>query len=207
MTPMDRLETELTEARQRIAELEYLLAKQSKAVKRGMDAAQAVAGSELEQAKRLHAECNPRALDSERAANAELTELVAVLEHERDELAAHVERLRGAMNEASDKHIAFAKRIMQGIDSTAMAAVDKADELLVREGYNAPVDTASLARRDLLKQAEALGRLAERKQRESDAEDDPSLKAQQAYAAVCAANESNKLQQQAERVRKDESPT
>lgn len=74
------------------------------------------------------------------------------------ELEAHVERLRGAMTEASSEHIGFAKRIMQGADSTAMAAVDKADALLVRESCYIPVDTTILARRDLIKQAEALER-------------------------------------------------
>ena len=65
-----------------------------------------------------------------------------------NKLAAHVERLQATMNEASNKHIAFAKRIMHGCDSTAMAAVDKADALLVRESFHVPVDTSHLARRD-----------------------------------------------------------
>ncbi len=98
MTPMERIEGELSDAQKRIAELEYLLARQAKAAQQGMDAAKAVASSELEQAKRLHAECNPRALESEREANARLTELVAQLEQERDALAAHLERIIAARN-------------------------------------------------------------------------------------------------------------
>lgn len=69
-----------------------IIAKQASAAKQGMDAAKKVAGSNLEQAKRLHAESSPAALESEREANARLTELVAKLEQERDALAAHVER-------------------------------------------------------------------------------------------------------------------
>lgn len=101
MTPMERIEGELSDAQKRIAELERCnvglvkecqaqqeqiaelknaLTRQAKAAQQGMDAAKAVASSELEQAKRLHAECNPRALESERAANALLTEQVAKLE-------------------------------------------------------------------------------------------------------------------------------
>lgn len=151
-----------------------IIAKQANAAKRGMDAAKKVAGSELEQAKRLHAECDPQALESEREANAVLTEQIAELEQERDALAAHVERLAEARN-------------IPRVD-TLMSILEIIDD--------APA--TSLARRDLLKQAEALGVLAERKQREAEAEDDCSLRAQQAYAAVCAANESNKLRQQAE---------
>lgn len=69
-----------------------IIAKQASAAKQGMDAAKRVAGSNLEQAKRLHAERSPEALESEREANAKLTNMVADLEHERDALAAHVER-------------------------------------------------------------------------------------------------------------------
>lgn len=69
-----------------------IIAKQANAAKQGIDAAKKGAGSELEQAKRLHAERSPEALESEREANAKLTNMVADLEHERDALAAHVER-------------------------------------------------------------------------------------------------------------------
>lgn len=57
-----------------------IIAKQAKSAKQGMDAAQAVASSNLEQAKRLHADSSPEALESERAANATLTERIAELE-------------------------------------------------------------------------------------------------------------------------------
>ena len=67
-----------------------IIAKQANAAKQGMDAAKKVAGSNLEQAKRLQAESSPAALESEREANARLTELVAKLEQERD---AAIERL------------------------------------------------------------------------------------------------------------------
>lgn len=80
MTPMERIEGELSDAQKRIAELEYLLARQAKAAQQGMGAAKSVASSNMEHAKRLHAECSPEALESERAANALLTERIAQLE-------------------------------------------------------------------------------------------------------------------------------
>jgi hypothetical protein len=43
------------------------------------------------------------------------------------------------------------------------------------------------------KQADALGALAERKDQEADSEESFGLKSKCAYAAVCAANESNRL--------------
>lgn len=63
---------------------------------------------------------------------------------------------------------------------------------------SAAVGTASLASLVAEKQAEAMERLADRKQRESEAEEDFSLRSKQAYAAVCAANECTRLRQQAE---------
>ena len=77
-------------------------------------------------------------------------------QEERDAMAAHVERLRKAMNIASDHHIAFAKRMALGSNQTSMMAVDKADALLVRESYYAPVDTSCLARRDAQQQREGI---------------------------------------------------
>lgn len=81
------------ELQERVARLNNALTRQANAATLGMDAAQAVASSNLEQAKRLHAESSPEALESEREANARLTELSAKLEQERDALAAHVEAL------------------------------------------------------------------------------------------------------------------
>lgn len=71
---------------------------------------------------------------------------------ERDAMAAHVERLRNAINEATDKHIAFAKRMALGSNNTSMMAVDKADALLVRASFHVPIDTSCLAHRDALQQ-------------------------------------------------------
>ena len=123
MTPMERIEGELSDAQKRIAELERCnvglvkecqaqqeqiaelknaLTRQAKAAQQGMDAAKAVASSELEQAKRLHAECNPQALESERAANALLTERIAQLEAD---CAAHkaAEEVQIALRHKADE--------------------------------------------------------------------------------------------------------
>lgn len=107
-----------------------IIAKQAKAAKQGMDAAKKVAGSELEQAKRLNAESSPAALESEREANARLTELVAKLEQERSALVA---RLREATEFCNEHHY-----------------FGGWTELLDEDA------ATSLARRDPIKQAEAL---------------------------------------------------
>lgn len=125
---------------------EAIIAKQANAAKQGMDAAKKVAGSNLEQAKRLHAESNPQALESERAANAALTELAAKLEQERDALAAHVSRITGLCRDLDECEQ----------DSEEMGAVwDKLESAL----QDAP--TTSLARRDGLKEAEAVEQWAD----------------------------------------------
>jgi hypothetical protein len=49
-----------------------------------MDAAKLAASKMEQEAKRLYAECNPQALESEREANAILTEYIAELEQQRD---------------------------------------------------------------------------------------------------------------------------
>lgn len=79
-----------------------IIAKQARAASQGMDAAKKVAGSNMEQAKRLHAECNPRALESERAANALLTERIAQLEAD---CAAHkaAEEVQIALRQKADE--------------------------------------------------------------------------------------------------------
>ena len=118
-----------------------IIAKQANAAKQGIDAAKKGAGSELEQAKRLSAESSPAALESEREANARLTELVAQLEQERDALAVHVERLRNACQMAFqtplDEHYS------KGVNVALHHAIESTGE-------------NNLTRRDLIKQAEGL---------------------------------------------------
>ena len=70
---------------------EEILEKQSKAAIAGMDAAKLAASKMEKEAKRLYAECNPQALESEREANAVLTDRVAELER-------MVKVLRGSIN-------------------------------------------------------------------------------------------------------------
>ncbi|WP_027855596.1 hypothetical protein [Marinobacterium litorale] len=76
---------------QQAAEIERLnaaLKKQAAAAKTGMDAAKRASNLQLEEAKRLRAESSPEALESERAAN--------------DQLTAEIERLRGKLNKEID---------------------------------------------------------------------------------------------------------
>ncbi|MGP9796150.1 hypothetical protein ACT3UJ_02145 [Halomonas sp. 86] len=114
----DKLEA----AELRIAELEQSLERQAKAAISGMDAAKAVASSNLEHATRLHSECSPEALESERAANALLTERVAELEEREQSLwetlvkiADHIgidyQAARGRDGKPSDVYIEHINRV------------------------------------------------------------------------------------------------
>tara|TARA_R110000765_G_scaffold58936_3_gene114992 strand:- start:477 stop:1070 length:594 start_codon:yes stop_codon:yes gene_type:complete len=98
---------------------EAIIAKQAKAAISGMDAAKAVASSNMEHAKRLHAECNPQTLDSERSANALLTERIAELE-EREALkqAEALDRLGQLLQETHfDKAPSVSRVVMQVNDA------------------------------------------------------------------------------------------
>lgn len=77
-----------------IAELEAELERVKRAAINGMNAATAHGHGLVEQAARLRAESNPDALESERAANAMLTEQLQQAEAERDALRADAERYR-----------------------------------------------------------------------------------------------------------------
>lgn len=139
-----------------------IIAKQAKAAKQGMDAAQAVARSNLEQAKRLHAECSPKALESEREDNSRLTELVAKLEQERDALAA----------ERSDliKELVPCQNVLHQLAQAGQctpAYADDAKQVLSRVTGSAPptfddrsLNVASLARRDAAQRGKALFKTA-----------------------------------------------
>lgn len=128
--------------KKRVSELEGAIERQAKAAISGMDAAKAVASSNLEQTKRLHAEINPEALESEREANAKLTERVA-------ELEAHVADLTAAIAECRPlcgsgvRNVAVNEAAIGRLHATA-------------KEYS----SATLNRRDLIKQAEALEALA-----------------------------------------------
>jgi HAMP domain-containing protein len=81
---------------QQAAEIERLnsaLKKQAAAAKSGMNAAKQVSSYQLEEAKRLRAESSPEALESERAANARMTDEI-------ERLQAEIERLRADFADA-----------------------------------------------------------------------------------------------------------
>lgn len=85
-------------------------------------------------------------------------------------LVAHVERLRADMLEAS-KGLGFAMRLSHPRETTAMQAVDREIGRLNKSAHQTPA--SSLARRDLLKQAEGTRKAAlfiERKADTYDAE-------------------------------------
>lgn len=147
-----------------------IIKRQASSARMGMSAAKEH-GSHMEAAaKRLHAECNPEALESERAANALLTERIAQLEadcaahkaaeevqialrQKADEreaaLAAHVEQLRGALRPLA--YGGASDCIARGDFSVMRERVK--DWLGVRDFKNArtafdSIPTTSLARRD-----------------------------------------------------------
>ena len=94
---------------EQITELKNALTRQAKAAQQGMDAAKAVASSELEQAKRLYAECSPEDLESEREANAKLTELVAELESQVEQHKAAEEVQMALRQKAEEREAALLK--------------------------------------------------------------------------------------------------
>lgn len=86
------LQLALEQAQGEVDRLRTALSIQAAAVRLGMDSAKAVSSEQLRRAARLHAESNPGALNSERDANAILTE-------ERDKLASENGRLRAFAQE------------------------------------------------------------------------------------------------------------
>lgn len=198
MTPMERIEGELSDAQKRIAELERrnvglakecqaqqeqitelknALTRQAKAAQQGMDAAKAAAHTLEQNAARMYAQCNPAALESERAANALLTEQVAKLEAHiaalKDDLEIHraAEEAQIALREKADEreaalaaHVERMTRLWMDMDECEQNSIEQDDLIsemfdVVREFHN---DTnATLTRRDLIKQAEALEEFAE----------------------------------------------
>ncbi|MGO2009271.1 hypothetical protein [Vreelandella alkaliphila] len=131
-----------------------IIAKQANAAKQGMDAAKKVAGSNLEQAKRLNAESSPAALESEREANARLTELVTQLERDRDDYRAAEELQLALRRSIQDERDALAAHVERLAEATEFC-----NEHHYFGGWTELLDgspATSLTRRDLIKQSEAL---------------------------------------------------
>jgi uncharacterized protein with von Willebrand factor type A (vWA) domain len=89
---------EATALRAEVERLNLAIKKQAASARMGMDAAKAIAASNVREASRLYAESNPSALDSERTANQLLTDeidsLRRDLEAARAELADRREHMR-----------------------------------------------------------------------------------------------------------------
>lgn len=158
------LANESCELQERVARLNKALTRQANTATLGIDAAKKVAGSNLEQAKRLHAECSPQALESEREANAVLTEQIAKLE-------AHIASLKDDIEihrVAEETQIALRERVQEERDALA-AHVERISSCRLESGRigiwslnNALKETpaTSLARRDAHKQREAVLEMA-----------------------------------------------
>lgn len=78
----------------RVSDVDAVLKRQASAAIAGMNAATAISSGQLEQAHRLRAESSPEALESERQANAILTERVAELEQACKENARYSAEMR-----------------------------------------------------------------------------------------------------------------
>ena len=85
------------------AEVDEVLKRQAAAAISGMNAATAISSGQVQQAHRLRAESNPEALESERRANAILTERVAELEMQLAEAKGHIETLDRSNNRLRQK--------------------------------------------------------------------------------------------------------
>lgn len=96
-----RQEVSHTEAVYLASEVDAVLKRQAAAAISGMNAATAISSGQVRQAHRLRAESNPEALESERQANAILTERVAELESELDTMNLAV----GYFHEENDRFI------------------------------------------------------------------------------------------------------
>ena len=70
---LNHAESELTAANARIAELEQSIKRQAAAALAGMNATKAVSSWEIQEARRLKAECSPASIASQREANEVLT--------------------------------------------------------------------------------------------------------------------------------------
>jgi len=140
---------------------EAIIAKQAKAAISGMDATKAVASSNMEHAKRLHAESSPDALESERAANALLTERIAQLEAD---CAAHkaAEETQIALRQKADEreaamaaHVERCNKFLE--DMHIMDTQWTIQESVV---LKAASPATSLAKRDLINQAHGIADFA-----------------------------------------------
>jgi uncharacterized small protein (DUF1192 family) len=87
------MESEITALRAEVERLNLALKKQAASALMGMDAAKAIAASDVREAARLYAESNPSAIDSERTANQLLTDEIDQL---RSQLSAAILAAEGS---------------------------------------------------------------------------------------------------------------
>jgi TolA-binding protein len=85
------------------SEVDAVLKRQAAAAITGMNAATAISSAQVARARQLRAESNPEALESERRANAILTERVAELEMQLAEAKGHIETLDRSNNRLRQK--------------------------------------------------------------------------------------------------------
>lgn len=86
----------------RATEVDDVLRRQASAALSGMDAAKRISSAQLQQAHRLRAESSPEALESERRANAILTDRVSALENSLREAMLENAALRAELDSYAD---------------------------------------------------------------------------------------------------------
>lgn len=207
--------------------LDKAIRRQANAAKRGMNAAKEYGAHMEAEAKRLHAECNPKALDSERAANARLTEELERVEAERDAQAARIAELEGynigLANEAHELRqqrtamAAYVERLREAITPFAAGGaadcISRGDYSVMRERIKdwmgvkdfemaaealRETPATSLARQKLRWQAEALEQESENFARDAGDADSCTEKLIYKRVARCLRESSAKLRRQAE---------
>lgn len=95
------------------SEVDGVLKRQASAARAGMNAATAISSGQVEQARRLRAESSPEALESERQANAILTERVAELEQACKENARYSTEMREEFERRGERIAELEKQIEQ----------------------------------------------------------------------------------------------
>lgn len=89
-------------------EVDEVLKRQASAALAGMNAAKAISSHDLERAARLRAESSPDALESERQANAKLTQELSLAEEGLANYAQENERLKAALERIQDERLTWA---------------------------------------------------------------------------------------------------
>jgi hypothetical protein len=121
----------------RLEDHEAIIRRQASAARSGMDAAKTISNHQLETARRLKAESSPDALESERQANAKLTQELSLAEEGLANATQELERVKSQANVKIEQLRVDYERLRKAIEDHQTAVCDNpqaagifADELL-----------------------------------------------------------------------------